>query len=182
MTWVEQILNWINALASDIKTLFARKDKTKKTIVDLEKRIKNAQDAQLELTQNEKELFNTIYPVGSIIQLNAQAKPAQLFGGAWESIQGCFLLADGDVYKFGETGGEKNHQLTVEEMPSHTHSYYTLSASQGGQAMGSGSFTLRNNGNFGANSSAAGGNAAHNNMPPYLSVNMWRRTGLSDEG
>lgn len=33
----------------------------------------------------------------------------------------CFLLACGNTYSNGATGGEATHTLTVDEMPSHSH-------------------------------------------------------------
>ena len=34
-----------------------------------------------------------------------------------------FLLAAGTTYSAGSTGGEATHTLTVDEIPSHSHSY-----------------------------------------------------------
>ena len=67
----------------------------------------------------------------------------------------------------GGAAGEENHQLTVDEMPSHTH----LSAGDGT----SGSYTSRGHGNYtnpyGGETGASGENQPHNNMPPYLTLN-----------
>lgn len=35
--------------------------------------------------------------------------------------QGKFILGANSVYPFGQTGGETNHQLTIAEIPSHSH-------------------------------------------------------------
>ena len=35
-----------------------------------------------------------------------------------------FITGAGDEYSVGDTGGEKEHQLTVNEMPTHNHNYY----------------------------------------------------------
>ena len=120
-------------------------------------------------------IFNTIYPVGSIyISINS-VNPASIFGGTWEQIQGRFLLGASSSYAAGTTGGEATHTLTANEMPSHAHAIY----------MGTG--TLNPTGYWGVysvlelkNTSASytaytGGNAAHNNMPPYLIVYIWKR-------
>jgi microcystin-dependent protein len=90
-------------------------------------------------------------------------------------------LAAGDSYEVGSIGGEATHTLTVDEMPSHTHiaANYT---SMVGWTGSSPSFSYLNNSNdgyIGSNNpatKATGGSAAHNNMPPYLAVYMWRRT------
>ena len=49
--------------------------------------------------------------------------PSTLFGGTWEQIKDTFVLAAGDTYEAGTTGGESTHILTTNEMPSHTHTF-----------------------------------------------------------
>lgn len=44
-----------------------------------------------------------------------------MFGGTWEQIKDTFILAAGDTYKAGTTGGEATHILTTDEMPAHNH-------------------------------------------------------------
>lgn len=124
------------------------------------------------------EIYNTIYPVGSIYLSVNETNPSILFGGTWEQIKDKFLLSAGDTYSAGTTGGEATHILTLGEMPSHTHAmlYYISSGSQGF------GYNYQNKGEkSGAVSSSsgvmnAGGGAAHNNMPPYLAVYVWKRT------
>lgn len=65
----------------------------------------------------------TVYPVGSIYISVIDTSPASLFGGAWEQLKDKFLLAAGDSYVAGSTGGEATHTLSASEMPSHSHSY-----------------------------------------------------------
>ena len=120
-----------------------------------------------------KALVDLIYPVGSIYMSVNEADPAALFGGTWERIRDRFLLAAGDTYENGAVGGEGEHTLTVEEMPSHTH------ASQGyAYAGGSGAYTvLATNGNDTDKTTLpTGGGQPFSIMPPYLAVNMWQRT------
>ena len=110
------------------------------------------------------------YPVGSIYMSVNSTSPATLFGGSWNRIQDHFLIAAGSTYKAGGTGGEATHTLTVDEMPSHSHTVgYEGSRSGDGQnhSVISGS-KIR--------TSSAGGGQPHNNMPPYLSVYVWKRT------
>lgn len=46
------------------------------------------------------------------------------WGGQWEQVKDVFILAAGDTYKKGQTGGEATHVLTVDEMPAHKHQQY----------------------------------------------------------
>ena len=102
--------------------------------------------------------------------------PASLFGGTWEQIKDCFILAAGDTYAAGSTGGEATHKLTTAEMPSHKHSYYEFpgyDSSNGYRIGGSSIWTYWYW--YDASTGSAGGDQPHNNMPPYLAVYVWRR-------
>lgn len=125
------------------------------------------------------ELVDLIYPVGSIyIAVNA-ANPSTLFGGTWEQLKDRFLLAAGDTYKAGSTGGEATHTLTVDEMPNHSHGIALASASStNGTAYAQRIEAYSTNTQMGqsAANEAVGGSQPHNNMPPYLTVYMWERT------
>ena len=120
---------------------------------------------------------NHPYPVGSIYMSVNNTDPSTLFGGTWEQIKDMFLLSAGDTYAAGSTGGEAQHTLTVEEMPEHQHSLHYRSIYSGdgstsaitSKSYSSGS-TSKENGAI-----ATGGGQAHNNMPPYLAVYVWKR-------
>lgn len=121
-----------------------------------------------------RSILDAFYPVGSIILRYDHADPNTMFAGTtWVRITNRFLWgcdADGDV---GVIGGEKTHTLTVNELPSHSHgAVYSGTPtsnkvanwlSSGGDKMAYGSINT-------------GGGAAHNNMPPYIQVSIWRRT------
>lgn len=64
-----------------------------------------------------------IYPVGSIYMSVNNVNPSAVFGGTWEQIKDKFLLACGDTYNNGATGGSATHTLAVNQLPSHNHSY-----------------------------------------------------------
>ena len=123
-------------------------------------------------TINVQNIFDSIYPVGSIYMTINEVNPSTLFGGVWEQIKDTFLLGSGDVYEAGTTGGEATHTLTINEMPAHTHSIY-----KGREAGGIGSGLTWSTGsttnNAGVNNT--GGSQPHNNMPPYLTVCIWKR-------
>lgn len=65
----------------------------------------------------------SIYPVGSIYMSVNNVNPSTIFGGTWEQIKDKFLLACGDTYNNGASGGSATHTLAVNQLPSHTHSY-----------------------------------------------------------
>ena len=128
-------------------------------------------------------MLDKAYPVGSIYMSVNSANPQTLFGGTWVQIKDKFLLSAGTTYKAGSTGGEATHTLSISEMPAHAHEMYS---SNGG---GDGTWTP-NTGTYLVDSvstekktwwaqlgmNTAGGGAAHNNMPPYLTVYVWKRT------
>lgn len=118
-------------------------------------------------------LLDFIYPVGSIYLSYSHVSPATLFGGTWVRMENAFLWAVGADGTIGQTGGEKTHTLTVNELPAHSHgSVYSQHAS--GTKDKAWYTTAGTSVAYGAVST--GGGAAHNNMPPYIQVSAWRRT------
>ena len=121
--------------------------------------------------------IDSVYPVGSIYMSVTATDPSILFGGTWERLQNCFLLGASSTYAAGSTGGEEAHTLTASEVPSTTTAipiYYT-SQTQSSYRESMGATTWTNKYRFDSYSNNGGG-AAHNNMPPYLAVYMWKRT------
>lgn len=140
-----------------------------------------ANSSHAHLSSDVTDLIDVIYPVGSIYMSVNSTNPSVLFGGTWEQIKDTFLLATGDTYANGSTGGEATHTLTTDEIPSHLHReanstvVYNNSSSNRFATSGSGTrISLATNLNINTNST--GGGQAHNNMPPYLVVNVWKRT------
>ena len=126
-------------------------------------------------------ILEAVYPIGSIYMSVNGTSPATLFGGTWEAIQGKFLLgAYGNTYKAGSTGGEATHTLTTREMPNHNHAVFYPNAgaddhsAPGNYPDGPSDSTYYAVGSY---TSSEGGGEAHNNMPPYLAVYIWKRTG-----
>lgn len=118
-------------------------------------------------------IFDAIYPVGSIYLAYNHTDPATLFGGTWTRIQNAFLWATTSTGTIGQTGGEQTVTLTEAQLPSHSHgSVYSQHAAGTKNAAW---YTT-------AGSSIAygpvetGDGQAHNNMPPYIQVSVWRRT------
>ena len=119
------------------------------------------------------------YPVGSIYLSVSETSPASMFGGTWERIEDRFLLAAGSTYTAGDTGGEATHTLTINEIPSHTHIINASYANPGSASSNNGKLLAGDKNNIWlwehASTGSAGWDAAHNNMPPYLAVYMWKR-------
>ena len=132
-------------------------------------------------------LFDLIYPIGSIYYTNdASFSPNVSFNGTWEQIKDVFLLAAGDTYLGGTSGGSATH----------THGAGSLYANIGspqGNAAALG-FTATNwhgttsTYSVGGNGSSASGhpNRSHDtpvggttgsgsSLPPYIVVYVWKR-------
>ena len=80
------------------------------------------------------------HPVGSYYYSDDPVDPSTLFGGSWERLKDKFLLAAGDVYQAGGTGGSANavvvahtHTIsgTAESAGSHTHTITASTANAG---------------------------------------------------
>lgn len=186
-------------------------------------------DPQIQLNNKIDNTFDSIresilsvaYPIGAIYLSVNPTDPETLFGGKWEAIQDRFLLSAGITYSAGTTGGEANHTLTANEMPTHKHdNTISVSGSQNSHnhSLWSGSGKTTNAAGLGyswcyavggpdndtsgrwyqgstpkdgtaivssstptvnitssISNANAGSGQAHNNMPPYLTVYMWKR-------
>lgn len=125
------------------------------------------------------------YPVGSVyISISSNFNPNTSFGGTWERFgQGRTLIGEGTgndgstsmTFTANDTGGEYKHKLTVDEIPSHSHKYYspiiqTVTAASSGSAYGN------YNKSYLIESSRTGGDGYHNNVQPYITVYFWKRT------
>ena len=146
-------------------------------------------------------IFDAIYPIGSVYISVNSTNPSVLFGGTWERIaQGRTLMGEGVVQAnsdnwcgttkagdwtayAGGMGGEVFHTLTVNQMPSHRHeglrwgNIEPISLNSGSTngynlSYGGGNSGLINS----ITTTLTGGSQAHNNMPPYLVVYIWKRT------
>ena len=129
--------------------------------------------------QNEKIYPCPYMPIGSVYISVNSTNPSTYFGGTWTQIKDRFLLCCGNTYSAGSTGGDASHKLTLSEMPSHSHNYssgrwYWAESSGGGDIINSQSETSYM---FSRSTDSKGGNQAHNNMPPYLAVYVWKRIG-----
>lgn len=137
------------------------------------------------------------FPVGSVFIAVVSTSPATLLGyGTWATFAAGRMLVglDAGQTEFDtveETGGSKTHTLTIAEMPAHTHVQDAHTHTQASQTATTGGVSSWEHGAIDASSTAAetlptgstvavnqntGGGGAHNNLPPYVVVYMWKRT------
>lgn len=105
--------------------------------------------------------------------------PSTFIGGTWEQIKDTFLLSAGDTYSAGSTGGSSTVTLTTEQIPSHTHSLgimFNRKPAEYGTSYNWSPFGDVTGETHYGGTDAKGGGQAHNNMPPYLTVYVWKRT------
>lgn len=132
-----------------------------------------------QLIEQMKTALLSLHPVGSIYISAYSTDPSTYFGGTWERIQDTFLLAAGSAYPAGTTGGEAKHRLLSSEIPSFsvqqlrsvnptTQTIRSASSGSVVEVMTDVSFQTQT-------VSTGSSNATHNNMPPYLSVYVWKR-------
>lgn len=137
----------------------------------------------------EPERLLSMYPIGSYYITESSTSPASLFGGEWVRVSEKFLFGANGNRDIGSEGGEWVHTLTIQEMPGHYHDTIgglswsqtlyaidTLGDTEGGMGVKTNTDNPRAGYRSKMETNQVGGNAAHNNMPPYRRVNLWRRT------
>jgi hypothetical protein len=125
--------------------------------------------------------LNSVYPVGSIYMSVNSASPATLFGGTWVELQGRFLLGRSASYGNGSTGGAASVAISTAQMPSHGHTIRGWNIGANGALPDTTPYNwvgYDRSGWYSVDSviSKTGSGSAHDNMPPYLAVYMWKRT------
>lgn len=128
-------------------------------------------------------LLSKIYPVGSIYMSATMSTISQVeaaLGGTWVAwgagrVPVGVDTSDSDFDTVEETGGEKTHTLTIAEMPSHAHEVH---AGWGAGSLGRNFFRVDSNnpGNQWDDTFPTGGGQAHNNLQPYITCYMYKRT------
>ena len=129
------------------------------------------------MTQNQ--VFNFIYPIGSIYMSVNNVNPTTLFGGTWEQLKDRFLLGSGDSYTNASVGGNETN----------THNHYTLQSNDG-TALYVSTYANAPRSRVNSRTRAVAANCNNitsltredstydetiNIMPPYLTVNIWKR-------
>lgn len=141
-------------------------------------------------------LLELVYPIGSVYMSANDTSPALLFGGSWVKVEGKFLLGTSADYPVRSQGGQSVVALTEQQLPSlrgevwfptDRQTYAMISGTSGifkpnrdhtqqdefKPTTGYGT-ALSDTATYGFKVDV-GGNAPHNNMPPYFAVNIWRR-------
>lgn len=136
------------------------------------------------LEKAEDVFYSCPFPVGGIYMSADSTNPSNIWSGTtWSAIaEGRVLIGVGTgtddnsntmSISAGDTGGEYTHQLTIEEMPAHTHNWWPGYT----ESVASGSIKVReDNIRNGTATSSTGEDAYHNNVQPYLGVYIWQRT------
>lgn len=132
------------------------------------------------------DLYN-VWPVGSIYISVNNTNPSTYFGGTWVSFGAgrCLVGIDTLQAEFNvveKIGGEMKHTLSVEEMPAHRHGINVFSPESGhtGRYTCNPEWNNRSSDTEGirwiGDSGITGQTTPHNNLQPYITVYMWKRT------
>lgn len=128
-----------------------------------------------------RSVLDFFYPVGTIYTTeDKDFNPSTRWGGTWELIKDRMIIGAGNSYAVKSTGGEATHTLTGKEIPPHNHTapiriQWYNEVRNGVMFTGWGAsnaqvdYTTQYTG-------YAGEGHAHNNLPPYYSAYIWRRT------
>ena len=125
------------------------------------------------------------YPVGAIYQSASATSPASIMGGTWTEISDRFLYAVSTQESSKATSGSATVQLSTTHLPKMTGGSFSIwSSGQSSYTRGIVTATKGTNwqaGGSGTNNSwrevnfSLGSGTAHNNMPPYTTVYVWKR-------
>lgn len=126
-------------------------------------------------------ILETTHPIGSLEINTSGTNPSEYLGGVWESFgSGRTLVgidsSDSDFDTAEETGGEKTHTLTTQEMPKHKHfNGYKFNDGSGSSWSYRVTRGVKEGNTDGTSDGETGGGQAHNNLQPYITVYFWKR-------
>ena len=149
--------------------------------------------------------LDQVYPVGSIYMSINSTDPSTLFGGSWTRLKDTFLLACGDTYSSdgdvatsqhgsatvtltSAQSGLKAHGHGMDHNHNHRHnlnksfstgsgstSAYTVSSNRSTSTQYTGYDSTASSKKTTDDNTASNASQAHENMPPYMAVYMWKR-------
>lgn len=173
---INGLLEQISTLQSQVSTVQNDVGAVQNNVSTLQTRVSTLQTKETKTETNLNNYWKTIYPVGSIFISVSSTNPKTLFGGTWVAwgsgrVPVGVNANDNDFNTVEKTGGEKKHILTVSEIPSHSHNIKI------------GNNVVPGNNLFGvsnetgqATTEYAGGGQSHNNLQPYITCYMFKRT------
>ena len=145
------------------------------------------------LNYNFQEVLNMVCPVGKVEIFYDNDDHSNYLGFTWERTGvGKAIVGidsnDTDFNTIGNTGGEKTHTLTIDEMPSHDHGEvfpskygyeYPLLTKNGSGSSKNGimpSLEISEITDFQTMTGTTGEGKSHNNLQPYQVFAIWKRT------
>lgn len=175
------IKNYLNTvLTKEIESLVAKEKSNLQKLINEQKEslLKNISEKILE--DNQKK-----YYIGKIIIDTKNINPSTYLGfGTWEKWgEGRVPVGvDLEAEEFKEVekmGGEKQHTLTVAEMPEHRHNVdrecaVMVADKPGWLTFSEGNVKVGRSDNWNLTGTAGNGNG-HNNLQPYITCYMWKR-------
>ena len=164
-------------LVTDLREDFMNNSpKHMKAIADKAEKLLTSLDSKV------KEMLLLVYPVGSIYMSNKSTNPSSLFGGTWvEWGKGRVPVgvdtSDSNFSSVEKMGGASTVTLTTKQIPSHTHHIGGEAINYNGKyaVEGSSFYTAQLMGSV-SRTDATGEGQAHNNLQPYITCYMWKRT------
>ena len=126
-------------------------------------------------------LYEEAFPINKVEVFFDALDHSNFLGFKWQQVgKGRVPVgldtSDSDFNTVGKMGGEKTHKLTINEMPSHTHSTAVTYPYVAG-----GNHTCTPNSNMDRTGTAwdvvdkTGGDESHNNLQPYIVMAFWKR-------
>lgn len=132
--------------------------------------------------------LQAVYPVGSIYMSVNTVSPSVLFGfGVWEKIEDKFLLGSGTNYANGSTGGSADSVVVSHSHKSSAAGEYIVTSEENTANNTKVAYSASGNRwvdgqpsqshfHHRTSTNTVGENGTNKNMPPYLAVNIWKRT------
>ena len=133
-----------------------------------------------------EQILEMFYPVGSIYMsatLSTASQVQNQFGGTWVAWGSGQVPVGVDTSQtefnaVEKTGGSKTVTLEVSQIPAHNHTFYSgrwawSETAGGGDIINSQSETSYR---FTRTTGDKGGGGAHNNLQPYITCYMYKRT------